>query len=47
VAALRKTRPSPIYSQDLLSLITVGNFEDDAAQLKEADWIIEVVKEVT
>ena len=45
VAALRKTKPSPIYSTDLLSLISVGNFEDDLARLKDIDWIIEVVKE--
>ncbi len=45
VAALRKTRPSPIYSTDMLSLIEVGNFEDDVERLKEADWVIEVVKE--
>ncbi len=45
VAALAKTRPSPIFSSDCLALIETGNFEDDMPRLKEADWIIEVVKE--
>jgi len=45
VAALKKTKPSPIYSTEMLSLIEIGNFEDDLARLKDADWIIEVVKE--
>jgi 3-hydroxyacyl-CoA dehydrogenase len=45
VAALKKTRPSPIYSTEMMSLIEVGNFEDDLAKLKDVDWIIEVVKE--
>ncbi len=45
VAALKKTKPSPIYSAEMMSLIEVGNFEDDLAKLKDVDWIIEVVKE--
>ncbi len=45
VAALRKTKPSAIFSADRLAMIETGNFEDDMPRLKEADWIIEVVKE--
>jgi 3-hydroxyacyl-CoA dehydrogenase len=45
VAAMKKAKPSPLFSQDNLTLIETGNFEDDIARLKEADWIIEVVKE--
>ncbi len=45
VAALKKTRPSPVYSTAMLSLIEIGNFEDDLERLKDVDWIIEVVKE--
>ncbi len=45
VAAMKKSKPSPLYSKTGLGLIETGNFEDDIARLKEADWIIEVVKE--
>lgn len=45
VAALRKTSPAPLFHPDRLALIEVGNLEDDLPRLKEADWIIEVVKE--
>jgi len=42
---LLKQKPSPLTSKDSLSLIEVGNLEDDLHRLKEADWIIEVVVE--
>jgi len=45
VAALKKSRPSPLFIKDSMALIEVGNMEDDLPRLKEADWIIEVVKE--
>ncbi|MBU8869299.1 MAG: 3-hydroxyacyl-CoA dehydrogenase/enoyl-CoA hydratase family protein [Gemmatimonadales bacterium] len=45
VAAMKKTRPSPLFSADLMGLIETGNFEDDISRIKEADWVIEVVKE--
>ena len=45
VAALKKTRPSPLFSADRLALIETGNLEDDLPRLQEADWVIEVVKE--
>ena len=45
VAALKKTRPSPLFAAGRLDLIETGNLEDHLPRLKEADWIIEVVKE--
>lgn len=42
---LKKTRPSPITSEKSLSLIEIGNFDDDFDKLKDCDWIIEVVIE--
>ena len=43
--ALLKAKPSPIYRQSVLDLITVGNFDDDMAEVATCDWIVEVVKE--
>ena len=40
-----KSKPSPIYSKDLISKITTGNLEDDLHRISEVDWIIEVVVE--
>lgn len=40
-----KSNPSPIYDKAFASRITVGNFEDDLAQIKNSDWIIEVIIE--
>jgi len=45
VAALARLRPSPLFSGGRLGLIEAGNFEDDLPRLREADWVIEVVKE--
>jgi len=45
VQALLKTKPEPLFSRERLSLIEVGNFDDDMARLAEADWVVEVVKE--
>ena len=42
---LLKQKPAPLMSKANLSLIEVGNFEDDFHRLAEADWIIEVVVE--
>jgi 3-hydroxyacyl-CoA dehydrogenase len=42
---LLKQKPAPLMSKSNLSLIEVGNFEDDFHRLAEADWIIEVVVE--
>lgn len=45
VAGLRKTHPAPLYDSAFSELITAGNIEDNLEQLKEVDWIIEVVVE--
>lgn len=42
---LLKQKPAPLTTKKNLSLIAVGNLEDDLEQLKEVDWIIEVVVE--
>lgn len=42
---LTKQKPAPLTTKSNLSLITAGNFEDDLEQLKDVDWIIEVVVE--
>ena len=42
---LLKQKPSPLTSQKNLSLIEVGNFEDDLIKLQAVDWVIEVVVE--
>lgn len=40
-----KSNPSPIYRKSFASRISTGNFEDDLAQIKDCDWIIEVIIE--
>jgi 3-hydroxyacyl-CoA dehydrogenase len=40
-----KSNPGPIYSKDFISRISLGNFDDDLAKIKEMDWVIEVVVE--
>ena len=42
---LLKQKPAPLAAKQNLSLIEVGNFEDDLERLKEVDWIIEVIVE--
>jgi len=42
---IMKSKPSLIYSQKDISLITPGNMEDNLDWLREVDWIIEVVVE--
>jgi 3-hydroxyacyl-CoA dehydrogenase len=41
----KKARPAAFYSPDFAKFVTVGNFDDNFAWLKEVDWIIEVVVE--
>src|ERR1700744_1389137 len=43
--ALLKAKPAAFYEASSARLITVGNFEDDLAQLKSCDWVIEAVSE--
>ncbi len=40
-----KSRPAPLYDAAFASRITTGNFDDDIQQIKDCDWIIEVVVE--
>lgn len=42
---LLKQKPAPLAAKQNLSLIEVGNFEDDLEKLKDVDWIIEVIVE--
>ncbi|MBT1690397.1 3-hydroxyacyl-CoA dehydrogenase/enoyl-CoA hydratase family protein [Dawidia soli] len=40
-----KSSPGPIYSKKFISRIALGNFDDDMPQIKDMDWVIEVVVE--
>jgi 3-hydroxyacyl-CoA dehydrogenase len=43
--AVKKSKPSLIYSRKDLGLISIGNFEDDLEKISGCDWVIEVVVE--
>lgn len=43
--AALKSRPAAFFLPEAARLITLGNFEDDLAKLKDCDWIIEAVAE--
>src|SRR6202171_6464185 len=43
--AARKSKPAAFFTTDLAALISVGNFEDDLAKLKDSDLSIEAVVE--
>lgn len=45
IQALFKQKPAPLSRKQNAKLITAGNLEDDASQLSNCDWIIEVVVE--
>lgn len=40
-----KSNPKPLFSKSFASRISLGNFTDDMAKIKDYDWIIEVVVE--
>ncbi|MHB8879065.1 MAG: 3-hydroxyacyl-CoA dehydrogenase/enoyl-CoA hydratase family protein [Myxococcaceae bacterium] len=42
---LKKQKPAPLYTTAALSLLEVGNFEDDLSRIADCDWVVEVVKE--
>ena len=44
-AKLRKAKPSPIYTERDLDLITPGNMDDHLEWLGEVDWVVEAVPE--
>src|SRR6266480_4971966 len=43
--AARKAKPAAFFTADLAALVSIGNFEDDLAKLKDCDLIIEAVVE--
>ncbi|HWD00563.1 MAG TPA: 3-hydroxyacyl-CoA dehydrogenase NAD-binding domain-containing protein [Candidatus Sulfopaludibacter sp.] len=43
--ALKKSKPAAFYEPSLAGRITVGNFDDHLALLKDCDWVIEAVTE--
>jgi 3-hydroxyacyl-CoA dehydrogenase len=45
VGRLVKTRPAALFAPERVGLIETGNLEDDLERLREADWVIEVVRE--
>ncbi|HVR71360.1 MAG TPA: 3-hydroxyacyl-CoA dehydrogenase/enoyl-CoA hydratase family protein [Vicinamibacteria bacterium] len=42
---LRRLKPSPLHLPEDARAVTPGNFEDDGARLRAADWILEAVVE--
>lgn len=43
--AALKSRPAAFFLPEAARRITIGNFEDDLARIKDCDWIIEAVTE--
>src|SRR3954467_14988504 len=43
--AARKSKPAAFFTPDKATLVSIGNFEDDLAKLKDCDLIIEAVVE--
>jgi len=43
--AAKKAKPAAFFTPDHASLVSIGNFEDDLAKLKDCDFIIEAVVE--
>lgn len=43
--AALKSNPSPVYTKDVVSRITTGNFDDNMKDISNCDWVIEVVVE--
>src|SRR3954467_4789120 len=43
--AAKKARPAAFFTGELAALVTVGNFDDDLAKLKDCDFVIEAVVE--
>lgn len=40
-----QSRPASFFRKDAADLVSVGNFDDDIARLRDCDWVIEVVIE--
>jgi 3-hydroxyacyl-CoA dehydrogenase len=45
LAAAVKSNPSPLYNKNAVKLIATGNFSDNFPDIKNCDWVIEVVVE--
>jgi 3-hydroxyacyl-CoA dehydrogenase len=45
LTAAIKSNPSPVYNADVVKRIRTGNFTDNLKDIKDCDWIIEVVVE--
>ncbi len=45
LANFKKQKPAPLMTERALSLIEVGNFDDDLSKVKDCDWVVEVIKE--
>src|SRR5882672_4380874 len=43
--AAKKAKPAAFFTPELAALVTIGNFDDDLAKLKDCDLIIEAVVE--
>src|SRR6266404_6218540 len=43
--AAKKAKPAAFFRADLASLVSIGNFDDDLAKLKDCDLIVEAVVE--
>ncbi len=43
--ALKKSKPAAFYDPSFAARISVGNFDDDLAALRDCDWVIEAVTE--
>ena len=40
-----KSNPSPVYTKDVVKMISTGNFDDNLKEISGYDWVIEVVVE--
>lgn len=43
--AAKSLKPAPFAVPEFAEAVEIGNFSDDLGKLKDADWIIEVIKE--
>ena len=43
--SLKKGKPAAFYDPSFAARISIGNFDDDLALLRECDWVIEAVSE--
>ncbi|MES2386422.1 MAG: 3-hydroxyacyl-CoA dehydrogenase/enoyl-CoA hydratase family protein [Bacteroidota bacterium] len=45
LASALKLSPNPVYHTSFVQRITTGNFTDNLPEIKDADWVLEVVTE--